>query len=238
MTRSSPKSFCRPSVTRKTPPSLPMSSPMRRTLGSSSMARAQAGVDALGDGQLASSVRSPRSWRGRRRTRRAPPRRAGAPRRRRGRTSTAARGRASPGSPRGPARPARRPRASTASKNAWSAMPLRGQVGLEPRDRVPQLPRLDLGRDAVAGRVVGGRVRAHPVGEGLDERRALAGRGRASQRRLGDGVDGEDVVAVDPDAGEAEAAARAGRAGCGSAARSARRWPTGCSGRRTRPGAL
>src|SRR3954471_9353908 len=38
MTRSSPKSFCRPSVTRKTPPSLPMSSPMMRTLGSDSIA--------------------------------------------------------------------------------------------------------------------------------------------------------------------------------------------------------
>ena len=34
MTRSSPKSFCRPSVTRKTPPSLPMSSPMSTTFGS------------------------------------------------------------------------------------------------------------------------------------------------------------------------------------------------------------
>src|SRR4051794_29869057 len=39
MTRSSPKSFCSPSVTRKTPPSLPTSSPMMRTFGSSSSAR-------------------------------------------------------------------------------------------------------------------------------------------------------------------------------------------------------
>src|SRR6476660_3860127 len=38
MTRSSPKSFWRPSVTLKTPPSLPMSSPMRTTLGSRSIA--------------------------------------------------------------------------------------------------------------------------------------------------------------------------------------------------------
>src|SRR5690349_8003144 len=38
MTRSSPKSFCRPSVIRKTPPSLPTSSPMMTTLGSSSIA--------------------------------------------------------------------------------------------------------------------------------------------------------------------------------------------------------
>src|SRR4051794_25831727 len=38
MTRSSPKSFCRPSVMRKTPPSLPTSSPISRTFGSSSIA--------------------------------------------------------------------------------------------------------------------------------------------------------------------------------------------------------
>src|SRR3954452_2483636 len=38
MTRSSPKSFCRPSVIRKTPPSLPTSSPITRTLGSASIA--------------------------------------------------------------------------------------------------------------------------------------------------------------------------------------------------------
>ncbi|SKT96837.1 Uncharacterised protein [Mycobacteroides abscessus subsp. abscessus] len=38
MTRWSPKSFCSPSVTRKTPPSLPTSSPMMITLSSSSSA--------------------------------------------------------------------------------------------------------------------------------------------------------------------------------------------------------
>src|SRR3954452_7784553 len=38
ITRSSPKSFCRPSVIRKTPPSLPTSSPMITTLPSLSMA--------------------------------------------------------------------------------------------------------------------------------------------------------------------------------------------------------
>src|SRR6478735_3442768 len=37
-TRCSPKSFCNPSVIRKTPPSLPMSSPRMTTLSSSSMA--------------------------------------------------------------------------------------------------------------------------------------------------------------------------------------------------------
>src|SRR5450759_2354957 len=46
-TPASPKSFCRPSVTRKTPPSLPTSSPMIRTLGSSSMALRRPSFSAL-----------------------------------------------------------------------------------------------------------------------------------------------------------------------------------------------
>ena len=79
-----------------------------------------------------------------------------------------------------------------------------GQVDLHPLDRVLELPVLDVGREPVAGRVVGGRVRTHPVGVGLDERGALAVPG-ALQRRLGDGVRRQHVVAVDADAGEAEA---------------------------------
>src|SRR5664280_722476 len=47
MIRSSPKSFCRFSVTRNTPPSLPMSSPMMTTLGSRSMARRKPAVMAV-----------------------------------------------------------------------------------------------------------------------------------------------------------------------------------------------
>src|SRR5450759_1323032 len=47
MTRSSPKSFCRFSVTRNTPPSLPMSSPMMTTFGSRSMARRRPALMAL-----------------------------------------------------------------------------------------------------------------------------------------------------------------------------------------------
>ncbi len=47
ITRSSPKSFCRPSVIRKTPPSLPTSSPMIRTLGSSSIALRRPALSAL-----------------------------------------------------------------------------------------------------------------------------------------------------------------------------------------------
>src|SRR5665811_1890766 len=47
MTRSSPKSFWRFSVTRNTPPSLPMSSPMMTTLGSRSIARRRPALMAL-----------------------------------------------------------------------------------------------------------------------------------------------------------------------------------------------
>ena len=47
-------------------------------------------------------------------------------------------------------------------------------------------------------------MRAHPVGVRLDQRRALAVAG-VVERRAGHRVGGEHVVAVDPDAGEAEA---------------------------------
>src|SRR6478752_3231056 len=47
MTRLSPKSFCRPSVTRKTPPSLPTSSPMTTTFGSAPRARRSDSLIAL-----------------------------------------------------------------------------------------------------------------------------------------------------------------------------------------------
>src|SRR4051794_33253854 len=46
-TRPSPKSFCSPSGIRKTPPSLPMSSPMSTTLASSSIARRRPRLSAL-----------------------------------------------------------------------------------------------------------------------------------------------------------------------------------------------
>src|SRR4051794_29744652 len=52
MTRCSPKSFCRPSVMRKTPPSLPTSSPMTRTLGSFSIAVRSDSLSALAMGIL------------------------------------------------------------------------------------------------------------------------------------------------------------------------------------------
>jgi hypothetical protein len=57
------------------------------------------------------------------------------------------------------------------------------EVGLDALDRVLELPALDVVGEPVAGRVVGRGVRAHPVGVGLDERRALAVAG-ALQRGL------------------------------------------------------
>ena len=63
---------------------------------------------------------------------------------------------------------------------------------------------LELVVEAVARRVVGRGVRAHPVGVRLDERRAVAVP-RALQRGLRDGVRRQHVVAVDADAREAEA---------------------------------
>ena len=78
------------------------------------------------------------------------------------------------------------------------------QVDLEPLDRVLELPVLELVVEAVARRVVGRGVRTHPVGVGLDERRAVAVAG-ALQRGLRDGVRRQHVVAVDADAREAEA---------------------------------
>src|SRR5256885_741965 len=60
MTRSSPKSFCRPSVIRKTPPSLPTSSPMISTLGSRSIARRRPSLSARPIVNVVMSARPPR----------------------------------------------------------------------------------------------------------------------------------------------------------------------------------
>ena len=82
--------------------------------------------------------------------------------------------------------------------------PVAGEVGLHPLDRVLELPGLEVLREPVARRVVGGGVRAHAVGVRLHQRRALAVAGPL-QGGLRDGVRREHVVAVDPHAGEAEA---------------------------------
>ena len=86
----------------------------------------------------------------------------------------------------------------------------RRAAALEPRavagDRVALGPVLDLGVGAVLRGVVGGGVRAHAVGERLDEAGAVAG-SRLLERLPRDGVADEHVVAVDAHAGHAESAA-------------------------------
>ena len=96
------------------------------------------------------------------------------------------------------------PSASSAAKNASSTPCPRGPGSPQPHDRVlgPHSSRSSAA--PVAGRVVGGGVRAHPVGERLDQHRALAAAARSSAA-AGDREAGQHVVAVDPDAGEAEA---------------------------------
>ena len=111
---------------------------------------------------------------------------------------------------------------------------LPGQVHLDPFDRVEQLPVLLLVGHPVPGRIVGGGVRVHPVGEGLDHHRAVAG-AALLQRPPGDGQAGHDVVAVDPHTREAVARSTAPTAAPATASPPVRRWPTGCSGSRRRP---
>ena len=76
------------------------------------------------------------------------------------------------------------------------------EVLLEALDRVAALPVLDVARVAVAGGVVGVRVRLDAVGEALDQRRAAA-RPCPLDRGARDRVDRGDVVAVDVEAGHA-----------------------------------
>ena len=112
----------------------------------------------------------------------------------------------------GISRQAWRTRPPSSSASASTLLQERGvggagadQVRLDPLDRVLQLPRLQLAGQPVPGRVVGGGVRAHPVGERLDQRGALALAG-GLHRLPGHGQAGQHVVAVHPHAGEAEPA--------------------------------
>ncbi len=91
--------------------------------------------------------------------------------------------------------PRSRPGRGTSSRRAHLAA-----ARLDPLDRILEPPLLELGRDAVAARVVGGRVRTHPVGEGLDQRRA-GPLSRPGQRLPTDGQAGQHVVAVHRHAG-------------------------------------
>src|SRR6185437_8063695 len=76
------------------------------------------------------------------------------------------------------------------------------QVLLQPGDGVAERPGRAFLLRPVARRIVAGRVRARPVGDVLDQRRAAA-LARALRRPAGDTVHGEKVVAVDTDPGNA-----------------------------------
>ena len=77
------------------------------------------------------------------------------------------------------------------------------EVQLEAQDRVFRGPLLALGEVFVARRVVGGGVRPHAIGDGLDEGRSPAA-ARTLERDARRGHDGENVVAVNPEARDAE----------------------------------
>src|SRR3569833_4140114 len=195
-TRSSPKSFCRPSVIRKTPPSLPMSSPMSTTLASSSIARRSPRLSALPMVSVSVLMTRLRS--------RSAPRSLALPAMF-ARPSPSWRSLLGPleggvvshellalaGQLRGDlgvyvvedlgaGRVGHLQRAPPDPHGELVALGVHrveeggvgdaraGQVRLEPGDRVAQLPLLQLAGQPVARRVVRRRVRAHPVGERLD----------------------------------------------------------------------
>src|SRR5699024_3016448 len=76
-------------------------------------------------------------------------------------------------------------------------------------DRVAAAPHLLVRLGPVAGRVVGGGVRTHPVGHCLDEGGPAAAAG-AFERLGGHRVAGEHVVAIHPYRGDAETATHVG----------------------------
>src|SRR5262245_31507584 len=78
------------------------------------------------------------------------------------------------------------------------------QVLLETEYRIAQRPMQALVARPVAARIVAGRVRRHAIGVELDQRRPVVGAG-AFGGPAGHGVDGEEIVAVDLYARQAEA---------------------------------
>src|SRR5882757_3113147 len=85
------------------------------------------------------------------------------------------------------------------------------QVSLEPLDGVTEGPMLLVVFRAVARRIIAGRMRRGTIGHQLDQCRSRAG-ARSFGRPLRHRIDGEKIVAVDADAGNAVTRA-AGREG-------------------------
>src|SRR4051812_5021914 len=211
MTRLSPKSFCSPSVTRNTPPSLPTSSPMTRTLGSVSRARRSDSLIALARAMFLNVTVSAMSL---------PPVRVGERRLVGGelgpllvdegvsvRVCVLEDGevvRILHGTDRFAHSFAQRLALDLQFRKKSLVRVVGGlQVAAKAQDRVLGLPGGPLVVVAVAGRVVGGGVGAHAVGERLDQRRPLTGAGPL-QGPPGHGEVRQHVVAVHPQAREAE----------------------------------
>ena len=75
---------------------------------------------------------------------------------------------------------------------------------LQPQQRIAQRPVLVFVAGAVTGGIVAGRMGRHAIGEEFDEGRTVVGAG-AIGGPAGDRMDGKKIIAVDPDAGNAEA---------------------------------
>src|SRR5829696_7918236 len=171
ITRWSPKSFCSPSVTRKTPPSLPTSSPAITTLASASSARRKPAFRALA--MVSTVIRQSHRTRAQL---------VGGPRQVRGVIGRLG---------------------VDSAEEVVLAGAGAAEVGPYPLDRILEPPVLQFVSQPVLRRVVRCRVRAHPVRVRLDEARAVSA-SRALQSGGRHGVHRENVISVDPYAGEAE----------------------------------
>ena len=139
------------------------------------------------------------------------------------------------------ARAARAAIVSAASRAARtpssSSRPALGQLPLQQPDRVVRAPGLDLAVAAVAGGVVGVRVRVDAVRDGLDQGRAAAAPRALRRPRPQHLADRDRVVAVDQ-----PAAAFRTRRPCGRATARRSAWPAArrsrsrCSAPGRRPG--
>ena len=190
-TRSAPNSCCNPSVTRKTPPSLPTSCPYTQDARIVVEGIAERGVQRRRHRHL--------------RHRRAPPSRS----RRNGSGGSAYVQSNIHSTGGGSRRDHVRPDARHLGLGCGVALRDERVVGVpareQPRpvslDRVERAPPSHLVVVAVAAGVVGGGVRADPVRHRLDQRRPAA-RASPGHRVLRDAIHGEHVVAVDADARE------------------------------------
>src|ERR671919_537193 len=196
-TRCSPNSAWRPSVMRKTPPSLPMSSPRISTRSSPANESRSARFSAwaivtsaiavlLGEPENLVALPDQDGWQ----LGEDPPEQI---------LDVAGRGALDAGPHRGgQVLPLR----LGLEEHRLVGDPRRLQKHPEPLDGIELLPRLDVLLGAVSGGVVGGGVWPDPVGDGLDERGLVLG-ASPLHGLAGHPVHGEDIVPVDAHAGEA-----------------------------------